>query len=72
MKNKILKPFIQEVKISQIVDKDDCLIAMDVYLVQFAEFYNKKIPEIVLERTLSELFSITYFFKDHLLHLVSC
>jgi hypothetical protein len=48
MKNKILKPFIQEGSQSQIVDKDDCLIAMDVYLVQFAEFYNKKMDEYAI------------------------
>ena len=41
MKNKILKPFIQEGSMSQIVDKDDCLKAMNIYLDEFAKFFNK-------------------------------
>ena len=47
-KNKILTHFIQEGDLSQIVDKDDCLIAMDIYLQKFVEFYNMKMEEYAL------------------------
>ena len=49
MKNEeILKPYIQEGDLSQIVDKNDCLIAMDKYLNEFAIFYDRKMEEYAI------------------------
>ena len=54
MKNKILKPFIQEGSMSQIVDKDDCLMVMDIYLKEFAKFFNIKMEEYAIHCGVSD------------------
>lgn len=55
MKNQeILEPYIQEGDLSQIVDKDDCLIAMDKYLNEFVIFYHKKMEKYDLTCGISD------------------
>jgi hypothetical protein len=49
MKNKILKPFIQEGSMSQIVDKDDCLKAMNIYLKETIDLLDNKITDIRIQ-----------------------
>jgi len=62
MKNEILKPFIQEGSMSKIVDKDDCLIAMDIYLDEFAKFFNNKMKEFAIHCEVCE--DLLNEFKD--------
>lgn len=53
-KKEILKPYIQEGAMAQVVDVDDCIVAMDIYLKQFADYYNKKMEEYSLHCGIGE------------------